>query len=914
MVLSLTACAQTSPRLSVLGVADSLGLSVNGNATSSYCILMSPDLHDWEPMAVMYPATGVFPPNGLFELADKEFVFGGQKFYRALAANSCQQSGISATQNLVLSDSLLTFYEGGSASFTVQLASPPTGLVTVKTDRSGGSANIVVVGGTNLFFSPFNWSQPQSVTVYAAQDSDMQDSIAEITVSANQMPARIVHALAVDSGEDEEFVGPFASWMNAKLDFGAKADGATDDTAALQSALSALRPYTNKAVLYLPAGTYRITATLNVVRSAPSESKDIMILGEDPASTTIRWDGPSNGVMVAYGAWYAKMSRLTFDGQAKAKTAIAHVSTFSTHNEFSDMVFTDLTFGIEAGTSDGQGNAETAVKRCKFKHCALAGISLQNPNSLDWFIWHSEFDDCGLGVANIYGAGNYHVYESLFQRSLQADMSIGNTGYFSARNNTSIGSAAFFTATPIPSCGLITLQGNTIINPQGVPIQIGDYGPVVLLDNCIQDYQGQAANIEPSAGFVSVGNTFTVSNAIPSGFSGPAGFRLDDSVACQKIALALPRLPGPPANLNRTIIDLTSPTNAAGLQAAINLAATMSGQRPVVHLPLGTCSIDQTVMIPPGCDVQLVGDGAKTALRWSGSGMGPMLHLAGPARATLRDLIVFGTGNTNQADGILIDNCDQRGGRVYGDQVDVYLSAQVGLFAEGLVNASVALGSFYHEQNPVSVRVKGGGGPPPYQGVGGQVAIFGGASALNGVSYDVNNGGKILARDIWYEATGTNSSPRFMVCTNSGCFTLHGANISPALAKLSAPAVAVTNFTGQLTFLATEFSSSNNLVSVRGAGTNTSVLLLGTQQASEPDFSATNAQMSLQQSFQTTDGVNFNPMPARGPYSADFLRAMLYQTRHGRPPFLTPLPTGVTDVRLDRIFVEGARVGIHLAR
>src|SRR5262249_52797456 len=131
----------------------------------------------------------------------------------------------------------------------------------------------------------------------------------------------------------------------------------------------------------------------------------------------------------------------------------------------SDMVFKDLAIGIEAGTPDGGGNAETAVERCRFVRCSLAGISIQNPNSLDWFIWNSEFDDCGLGVANIYGAGNFQWYESLFLRSKEADMSLGNACSFSALNNTSIGSAAFFTSTPVPSCGLITLQANTVAQP-----------------------------------------------------------------------------------------------------------------------------------------------------------------------------------------------------------------------------------------------------------------------------------------------------------------------------------------------------------------------------------------------------------------------------------------------------------------
>ena len=73
-----------------------------------------------------------------------------------------------------------------------------------------------------------------------------------------------------------EFVGPFPSWADVKRDFGARGDGVTDDTAQIQQALDSIgisnqigsdqRP----AVLYFPAGTYRITAGLQFFRvSAP---------------------------------------------------------------------------------------------------------------------------------------------------------------------------------------------------------------------------------------------------------------------------------------------------------------------------------------------------------------------------------------------------------------------------------------------------------------------------------------------------------------------------------------------------------------------------------------------------------------------------------------------------------------------
>jgi hypothetical protein len=899
-VLRASAVVLPPPAVNIRSDAGVFKLNVTAQPGSWYCVESSSDAVLWQPLAVANPS------SGQFELSDPEAVFCSQRFYRVRAGTPGSISN--GAQGFVVSVPVLNLYQGQTGSFTTQLASQPADAVTVNAARTGGDTNIVVSGGTQMLFTPLNWNRPQTVTVAAGTNSDWVDSLATLTLTSSKVPGKAVYARAINQAVDEEFVGPFPSWANAKINFGAKGDGVTDDTVALQNALTSLRSYANKGALFLPAGVYRITQTLNVLRVANSESKDIIIVGEDPATTTLRWDGATNGLMMEYQAWYAKMGRLTFDGRGKAKTAIAHGAIFSTHNEFSDMVFTNLAFGIEAGTTNGQGNAECAVERCRFANCSRAGISIQNWNSLDWFIWDCEFDDCLLGVSNIYGSGNYHVYQSLFRNSGQADMSIGNTGYFSIRDNTSIGSKAFFTAAGNGSCGLITLQGNTVINPRGTPVQVNNRGPVLLLDNRIQDYQGSAVSAVSWAGFVSVGNTFTSTNAVRAN---PGGIFLDDVVTLEKLPVTLPKMPGTLPNLKRTVIDLAGPTNSAGLQAAINKAATFSGQRPVVHLPPGIYGINQTVTIPAGCDLQLVGDGARTELRWAGSNSGPVLRLAGPARATLRDFIIFGTFNSFLADGIEIDNCDQPGARIHLDQVDVRQAASVGFLAEGLVNANIDLDNFYHSINPVSVQVKGAG--QPFSSTAGRVAIFGGASSGNGLSYDVTEGGNLLVRDTWYEASGTNQ-PSFMRCTNSGYFTLHGANVAPAWSQTNLPTVAFSNFVGTATFLATQFSFPNTSLAVNGPGQDTAVLLLGTVNSNDPIFNSPQAQASLQQSFKysTNNNGTFTALGSTGPADPDFLRKMLRQTRTAKPTPLVPLPAGVTDARLSRVFVQGGRVTIHL--
>ena len=86
-------------------------------------------------------------------------------------------------------------------------------------------------------------------------------------------------------------------------------------------------------------------------------------------------------------------------GDGKAKTAVQHGVAFSTANEFTDMIIKDVAFGIEAGMRDGI--AETAILRCGFYRCSKAAISIQNLNSLDFYIWDCWFEDYGIGATKV---------------------------------------------------------------------------------------------------------------------------------------------------------------------------------------------------------------------------------------------------------------------------------------------------------------------------------------------------------------------------------------------------------------------------------------------------------------------------------------------------------------------------------
>src|SRR5262249_32156644 len=137
-----------------------------------------------------------------------------------------------------------------------------------------------------------------------------------------------------------------------------------------------------------------------------------------------------------------------------------------------------------------------------------------------------------------------------------------------------------------------------------------------------------------------VGNSYTKQDAIEE----HGRFRRIDEKIVAATEVPLPAEPAQtPARQKRKVFEVPTGATRSMIQDAINQAARIAGQRPVVHLPMGEYRLIAPLVIPVGCDVQLVGDGAgetATRLTWAGRGDGPVLLLQGPSRATLRDIFV----------------------------------------------------------------------------------------------------------------------------------------------------------------------------------------------------------------------------------------------------------------------------------
>lgn len=641
----------------------------------------------------------------------------------------------------------------------------------------------------------------------------------------------------------EEFVGPFASWLDVQRDYGAVGDGTTDDTIALQRALDDIREHKKACVLYLPAGTYRITQTLRTARQAHQDNM-VTVVGEDPSTVILKWDGPDEGTMLQWDAWYAKLSRLTFDGMSRAGTCVRYGPRFSTYNETSDLVCRDATNGIVFGWPESAGQAENEVLRCQFFRCDV-GIQTVNWNSMDIWVWYCRFEDCGRGIHNVMG--NWHAWENLFVRSKVSDVSIENLMAFSVVNNTSVESRCFLDFSSGHTWGAPTsISGNRVIDPTGKwAMLLDNAGPYLVVDNVLRLGETSRGIRMTWADQTLVGNVYSREDAVEE----RGRFRRIDEkvVAPDEISGSLPTLPPTPPRRRREVFELPSAADAMAIQQAIDKAAALAGGRPVVHLPMGAYKIDRTLVIPRGCDLQLVGDGASeiaTRLEWTGADDGVLLRIEGPSKASIRDLHIQG----RSAAAILVEAPDRHGDRIFVDQLNANGPATqtqgrtAAVRVVGFENAAVQFRALQGSGNGgtwVEVVGRESGGvssepdPRPFDeqlGLDGTVAVFTGATGTATGQYNVKQGGQLLVRGVYHERSS--DSLNGLHLTGSGNLSIDATRFSYATSE-AAPTVAADSFEGMFTLatcmLMPVETEETCRFELRGDGSRASVLALNNQ-------------------------------------------------------------------------------------
>lgn len=714
---------------------------------------------------------------------------------------------------------------------------------------------------------------------------------------------------------DDEALGPFQSWANVR-NYGAVGDGVADDTISLQKAMNDLGQPGRSSVLYFPIGKYRITKTLDL-----RDKYAITVTGESPTTTSIVWDGSPNGTMLTVnGVMLSQFSRLTWNGNRKAGTGIGQwfnhkqVKKPSTFTRHVDEVFVDMGTGIAGGRMDssdfGQLDSETTILRTHFIRNSIAGVSLGSFNALDWWIWDSEFINCARGVTNefsagnVTGAGNFMVYRSVFRNSSVADISIGNTQWFSLHNNTSVGSRRFLQAGNVGRNGAqFILQNNRVIDTTDpVSISVGNMGPLIMIDNQIRSTKignGPVVAMSGSAAgrdVISIGNSYTVKNPIL--LPEPKVDRLltlqDKTVSRMSISDALPDTPLVARNLNRRVLEVPVGASAKMIQAIINIAASGTFDNPVIHLPSGEYPLDNTLTIPARTRLQLVGDGVSSCFIWNGSAGRNMLELLGPSYATVRDL-QFRPGTSRAATAIKIDNADQIGGRILLD---------------GTMQSQIIVSSVKNTKLDIrSIGIDG-------LSLMNSSAIVTGAGNIAPIN--MKNNSNLLVQDNWYE--GRRSK---LLSADSGVFTLVGGHWAPADPAhgggTADPSIYFNHYAGQATFVGMTLwmPHESNGIRIDNENSSSNLLLLGVGGDKENIINRTSAGGTVNAIVlgKYTNNYGQSQIPDRK--SKDYrqvlenltqARGVVWETARGE------MVPDVTDVHLLSIMtVDSGAVGLNIS-
>jgi hypothetical protein len=739
---------------------------------------------------------------------------------------------------------------------------------------------------------------------------------------------------------DEEFVGPFASWVNVVTAYGADPSGTNNSATAFQNALNSFSGANTPRVLWVPAGTYLIGSTITLTAAYA-----VSIIGQDPTTTTLKYTGTSGGtLLVLNGCAYGRVGRLTFEGNNYLagilidQTTQMNVSVFDTGNEYADCIFQNANQGINAG--DFGGAAESSILRCRFNNIGAYGLLLNNFNALDWWFWYCTFTNNsskqsgGAALSNYSNsssqAGNYHAYYTLFsQPAGSADFFYLNTGLFSMRNCVSLTLYSVSTVFYGTNAAQIRVQGNQFVNSNFM----GNMGPWISSDNIYYDTSTGAHaalnwNSYSAPDFMLAGDQFASTSPVQwdSGTNWSARARSITSNSTFGDTLTAPTsLPSPYPflpNNSRQVFAVAPGASAAKIQAAINNAMARNGNRPIVHLPAGTYDLSQALTIPSS-DIMLVGDGAcsansypATILTWGGPG--PGIILQGPAsNVQLRDFYLNGGTGGSTTTGIAIQKADSggAGGRVFGQGCQFNHATGSALFVDSLdytyveMRDCVLTDGVSDSARGVGMQVIGG--PQAFAGSpkSAKVLIASGTGGHMFLTHQISHGATVIVRDFWKDSGNTyaqvsdnstvifessllnltSGSTLFNFTGFTGIATIIGCQ--PASnARLDAAS------TGQLWITENNFQNGNNVVTYTPVNNGSASVFFNSNRWNN---SGTNGSVPI---------TDLTALPSSGQIT-NFLAPMRNAVAS---QVINRMASNQTDIRMYRVWCDLGQYGTHI--
>ena len=218
----------------------------------------------------------------------------------------------------------------------------------------------------------------------------------------------------------------YAGTINVK-DYGAKGDGTTDDTTAIQNALNAafgvagsIAQTAQRRVIF-PPGLYIVTGS----GLTGTNWFGGVIQGSGRFTTKIQNSG-GGPVITTNGCQYMRFEDLQLDGNGGTNVLFdldwTNTGTALQSNTFFNMEFSNAGTGLRIANSGFMGS-ENLILNCFFSNCSSRGIRVVGANALQQTMIGGNIQNCGIGI-NV-NVGSFNVISGVgFQQSGTYDVQI----------------------------------------------------------------------------------------------------------------------------------------------------------------------------------------------------------------------------------------------------------------------------------------------------------------------------------------------------------------------------------------------------------------------------------------------------------------------------------------------------------
>jgi hypothetical protein len=206
--LRVSTTAVTVPEASTATFTVSLATAQSTSRTVSITLGTGDTSITASPTTLTFPANTTGPqPVTLAAAEDSDTTNGSRTITVAstgltsLNVTATEADNDTAGQAIVVTQAPVSVPEGGTQSYSVNLAQPLTGTqtVTVTSTLGTGDTNITIASGASLTFNSSNWNVATPVTLAAAEDADQTNGSRTITVASTGLTSVTVTATEIDN-------------------------------------------------------------------------------------------------------------------------------------------------------------------------------------------------------------------------------------------------------------------------------------------------------------------------------------------------------------------------------------------------------------------------------------------------------------------------------------------------------------------------------------------------------------------------------------------------------------------------------------------------------------------------------------------------------------------------------------------